>query len=108
MIELTRENCDAEVRQEKSLPVVVDFWGPKCPQCLELMPRYHEIERDFAGKVKFTSVDCSLNKRVAFSFRVMSLPTFLFWKDGVEVKRLSREDCTAESIRTEIENLIQG
>ena len=28
MIDLTKENCDAEVRQETSKPVVVDFWGP--------------------------------------------------------------------------------
>ena len=40
-------------------------------------------------------------------FRVMGLPTFLFWKDGVEVKRLSKEECTPESIRAEIENLIK-
>jgi len=39
-------------------------------------------------------------------FRVMGLPTFLFWKDGVEVKRLSKEECTPETIRAEIEKLI--
>ena len=109
MIALTKENCDAEVREEKSIPVVVDFWGPQCVPCMGLMPHYHEMEEDekFKGKVKFTSVDCSTNKRVAMGFRVMGLPTFLFWKVGVEVKRLSKEECTPESIRAEIENLIK-
>ena len=40
-------------------------------------------------------------------FRVMGLPTFLFWKDGVEVKRLSKDECTIEAIRAEIEKLAQ-
>jgi len=106
MIELTKENCDAEVREEKGRPVVVDFWGPQCVPCMGLMPHYHEMEHEFGDKVKFTSVDCSANKRVAMSFKVMGLPTFLFFKDGTEVKRLSKEECTPESIRAEIAKLI--
>ncbi len=106
MIELTKENCDAEVREEKELPVVVDFWGPQCVPCMGLMPHYMEMAKEFEGKAKFTKVDCSVNKRVAMGFRVMGLPTFLFWKDGAEVKRLSKEECTPESIRAEIEKLI--
>ena len=97
MIDLTKENCDAEVRQETSKPVVVDFWGPQCVPCMALKPKYHEMEHEFGDKVKFTAVDCSTNKRVAMGFRVMGLPTFLFWKNGVEVKRLSKEECTEES-----------
>lgn len=106
MIELTKENCDAEVREEKSLPVVVDFWGPQCAPCLALMPQYEEMSKQYDGKVKFTKVDCSTNKRVAMSFRVMGLPTFLFFKDGQETARLSKDECTAETIRTEIEKLL--
>ena len=106
MIELTKENCDAEVREEKALPVVVDFWGPQCVPCMGLMPHDTELAKEFEGKAKFTKVDCSVNKRVAMGFRVMGLPTFLFWKDGVEVKRLSKEECTPEAIRAEIVKLI--
>ena len=93
MIDLTKENCDAEVRQETSKPVVVDFWGPQCVPCMALKPKYHEMEHEFGDKVKFTAVDCSTNKRVAMG------------KNGVEVKRLSKEECTEESIRAAIEEL---
>ncbi|MDD4160422.1 MAG: thioredoxin domain-containing protein, partial [Synergistaceae bacterium] len=47
MIDLTKENCDAEVREEKTLPVVVDFWGPQCVPCMALKPLYHDMEKDF-------------------------------------------------------------
>ena len=106
MIELTKENCDAEVREETSRPVVVDFWGPTCAPCMALKPRYHEMEKEFGDKVKFTSVDCSANMKVTIKFKIMGLPTFLFWKDGAEVKRLTKDDCTEENIRAEITNLI--
>lgn len=105
MIELTKENYDAEVREEKALPVVIDFWGPQCGPCMALMPQYAKMAEEFDGKVKFTKVDCSTNKRVAMGFRVMGLPTFLFFREGAEVARLSKEECTAEAIRAEIEKL---
>ena len=41
-IDLTKENCDAEVK-ESALPVVVDFWGPSCGPCMALMPKFLEI-----------------------------------------------------------------
>ena len=107
MIHLTKENCNAEVKEELNIPVVVDFWSPTCPPCMALMPKYHDMEEEFSGKVKFTSVDCSSNKRVAMLFRVMALPTFLFWKEGKEVKRLTNNDCTQERIKREIENLMK-
>ncbi|HIT03708.1 MAG TPA: thioredoxin fold domain-containing protein [Candidatus Caccocola faecipullorum] len=105
MIDLTKENYEAEVKQETAKPVVVDFWGPQCVPCMALKPKYHDMEHEFGDKVKFTAVDCSTNKRVAMAFRVMGLPTFLFFKNGEEVKRLSKEECTEESIRATIEEL---
>ncbi|MDR3264520.1 MAG: thioredoxin [Synergistaceae bacterium] len=105
MIELTKENCDAEVK-ESALPVVVDFWGPACGPCMALMPRFTEIAGQYDGKVKFCKVDTSQNKRVAINFKVMSLPTILFWKGGAEVARLGGADATPENITAKVGELI--
>ena len=105
MIELTKENCDAEVK-ESDLPVVVDFWGPSCGPCMALMPNFMAIAEKYDGKAKFCKVDTSQNKRVAINFKVMGLPTILFWKGGAEVARLSNTDATAENITAKIEELI--
>lgn len=106
MIELTKENCDVEVK-ESSLPVVVDFWGPACGPCMALMPKYMEIAEQYDGKAKFCKVDTSQNKRVAINFKVMSLPTILFWKDGAEVARLGGTDATPENIVAKVEEIIK-
>ena len=104
-IDLTKENSDAEVK-ESALPVVVDFWGPSCGPCMALMPTFLEIADKYEGKVKFCKVDTSQNKRVAINFKVMSLPTILFWKGGVEVARLIGGNATKESITSKIEEML--
>jgi thioredoxin 1 len=106
MVELTKENFDAEVK-ESALPVLVDFWGPKCGPCMALLPNVHKMAEEYEGKVKFCSVDVSENRRVAIANKVMGLPTFLFWKGGAEVVRISGGDVTLEKIRENVEALLK-
>lgn len=105
MLELNKENCEAEVIAENTLPVVVDFWAPTCPDCMALLPSYEELAKQYEGKIKFATVDCSTKRSVAMKFRVMSMPTFLFYKEGKEVKRLGR-GVTAEEIKAAIDEII--
>ena len=106
MVELTKENFDVEVK-ESALPVLVDFWGPKCGPCMALLPNVHTMADEYEGKVKFCSVDVSENRRVAIANKVMGLPTFLFWKDGAEVTRISGGDVTLEKIKEKVEALLK-
>jgi thioredoxin 1 len=73
MVELTKENFDAEVK-ESALPVLVDFWGPKCGPCMALLPNVHKMAEEYEGKVKFCSVDVSENRRVAIAKRSWVFP----------------------------------
>lgn len=104
MIELTKDNFDAEVK-ESDMPVLVDFWGPQCGPCKALMPQVEELEKEFEGKVKFTKVNVSGNRRVAIANKVMGLPAILFWKDGEEVARLGGGEATAENIRARLDEI---
>ena len=104
-VDLTKENCDAEVKEASGL-VVMDFWGPACGPCMALMPKYLELAEKYKDKAKFCKVDTSTNKRVAINFKVMSLPTILFWKDGAEVGRLGGADATAENIEAKVNELV--
>lgn len=87
LTELTKDNFDQEVK-ESSLPVLVDFWGPKCVPCMGLMPVVEELAGKYAGKVKFCKVNTAENRRLAIQLRVMSLPTFQFYKNGEVVAEL--------------------
>ena len=107
IVEINKENLEAEFLKSE-LPAVLDFWGPKCGPCLALMPKYHELADNpkYNGKFKFCSVDTSKNRRVAINLRVMAQPTFLFFKDGKEVARISGDDTTIEAITAKVEELM--
>ncbi|WP_371363443.1 Thioredoxin [Sporomusa rhizae] len=88
LTELTKENFEQEVFQS-DLPVLVDFWGPKCVPCMGLMPLVEELAAKYAGKVKFCKVNTTENRRLAIQVKVMSLPTFQFYNKGELVAELN-------------------
>ncbi len=53
------------------------------------MPQVEALGTAYTGKVKLTKVEAPKNRRLCLDLKVMSLPTFLFYKNGREVGRLS-------------------
>ena len=70
---------------------MVDFWGPQCRPCLALMPTVEQLEKDYAGQLKVTKLNAEQNRMLCAKLRVLSLPTYLFYKSGTEVNRLTGE-----------------
>lgn len=96
-IELSRDNFESEVLQSKE-PVLVDFWGPQCKPCMVLMPVVEGLEREYKGRLKVAKVNAVENRMLCAKLRVMSLPTFLIYKDGVEIDRLLGEHITKNDL----------
>ena len=70
-------------------PVVVDVWADWCGPCKMLAPQFKAAAEDLEGKARFVKLDADRNKKLAKKYRVMSLPTLLFLKDGQLVDRVS-------------------
>ena len=81
--EMTDETFRAGVLKSK-LPVVVDFSAPWCGPCKLMVPVLKDLSKEFAGKVKFVSVDIDQATRTALRYNVNGLPTFLIFKGGKE------------------------
>ena len=92
-IDLNRDSYESEVLTAKEL-VLVDFWGPQCRPCLALMPVVEELERQYEGRLKVGKVNAVENRMLCAKLRVVGLPTFIIYKGGVEVKRLTGEHIT--------------
>lgn len=105
-IELTRDNYESEISNSKE-PVLVDFWGPQCRPCLALMPAVERIEREYAGKLRVAKVNAAGNRMLCASLRVLGLPTFVLYRNGVEAKRLVGEDITESEIIEAIKEVIR-
>ena len=39
--------------------VLVDFWGPRCQPCLQMMPTVEKLEQESAGAVKVVKVNAA-------------------------------------------------
>ena len=80
LVNLTEENYASETAAD--VPVVVDFYADWCQPCQAMMPLVHHFAEQFEGKIKFCKVNIQENRKLAISNQVMTIPTFLFIKDG--------------------------
>lgn len=99
-----KENYQEEV-VNSDLPVVVDFWGPQCAPCLALMPEVEELAQEYADKIKFCKLNAAENRRLCIELKVMALPTFLFYKGGEVVDKLTGDTVSKESILARLKSL---
>lgn len=96
-IELNKENYEREVLQSKGF-VLVDFWGPQCRPCMALMPVLEELEQQYKERLKIGKVNAAENRMLCAKLRVLGLPTFILYKDGKEIKRLTGEHVTKNDL----------
>ena len=77
-----------EVVASASEPVLVDFWAEWCTPCKMIAPILQEIAEEQDGKLKIVKLNVDDSPDVAMKYQVMSIPTPIVFKDGVEVNRL--------------------
>ncbi len=106
MLAITKENISTEV-YDSELPVLVDFWGPSCQPCLALMPSVEQLSNQYTSQIKFAKVNSAENRRLCIDLRVIGLPSFLIFKQGKEVARISGGAITREDIENMILQNIQ-
>ncbi len=98
VLHLTEGNFEKEVLQSE-VPVLVDFWATWCGPCKMMAPVVDEIAKEVGEKVKVGKVDIDQNTSLATKYGVMSIPTFIVFKQGKAVRSSvgvqSKEDIMA-------------
>ena len=62
--------------------VIVDFWATWCGPCRMLSPLLDEVEEEMADKIVVVKVNIDDADEIALRYRIMSIPTLLFFKGG--------------------------
>ena len=76
---------------DKAIPAapiaMVDFWAEWCGPCKMLAPLIDQLGEQYEGKALIGKINVDDEGELAQRFGVMSIPTVIFFKDGVEIDR---------------------
>ncbi len=82
---------DANFEQEvlkSDLPVLVDFYADWCGPCQMMGPVIDKLAEEYEGKFNIGKVNVDQNGTTAQAYKVMSIPTLLFFKNGEVVDKV--------------------
>lgn len=83
-VEVTDATFDQFVKDNPK--VVVDCWAAWCAPCRMLSPTIDELASEKTD-IKFAKLDVDNNRAVPMKYGIMSIPTLLYFKDGVLVDK---------------------
>ena len=85
--DVTDQSFETEVLRSPQ-PTLVDFWAVWCGPCRMVAPIVDEISKEYAGKLKVLKLNTDENPDVAGKYRIMGIPTLMFFKNGQTVDQV--------------------
>ncbi|RJO61942.1 hypothetical protein C4544_01455 [candidate division WS5 bacterium] len=94
---LTDDNFKAEVEDYEGV-VLVDFYLSTCPHCQNVAEDVTAVSDELVGKAKVGKMDARAESVTSDKYKIESVPTFIVFKNGKEVERISGEKSKQELI----------
>lgn len=67
---------------------ILDFWATWCGPCKFMEPVIEELEKEYHGKLEIEKINVDENQELAAKHGVMSIPTYIIEKEGIEQERI--------------------
>ena len=100
----TDENVQDIIASGK--PVVIDFWATWCGPCMAMAPIVDKLAEEYADRVVIGKYNVDEEGDLSTEYRIMSIPTILFFKDGKKTDIRLAGSQTEATLRARIEELL--
>ncbi|MFJ3756440.1 thioredoxin family protein [Streptomyces sp. NPDC090080] len=87
VVEVTDADFAAEVIGADR-PVLVEFTADWCPPCRQMAPVLTALAAQEGERLKVVQLDVDHNPETTNAYKVLSMPTFMVFRDGEPVKAM--------------------
>lgn len=84
IIQVVDSNFESEVIKSNKI-VLVDFGAPWCGPCRMIAPVVNEVAHEYESLIKVVKVNTDLSPSVAAEYGIRSIPTLMFFKNGIKL-----------------------
>ena len=86
-LQFTDENFEQEVLKSSQL-TIVDFYADWCGPCKMVAPVIEQLADEYKDTVKIGKLNVDNAPGIAAKYKVMTIPTIMFFKDGEPVHKI--------------------
>lgn len=101
---LNAENFVDKALKEGTLSLV-DFYSDSCVPCKRMSLVLAQLEEEFQGKIAIGKVNIAYETELVEKYEVTAVPTFLFFKNGEQIEKLTGVQKKADLEKIISENL---
>jgi thioredoxin len=81
-------SVDLQQKINSGEKVIVEFWAPWCGPCRMMKPIFEKVSSENTSEVQMYTMDIDLNKEVAMSLGIRSIPTIKTFNTGQVVETI--------------------
>jgi thioredoxin 1 len=75
-------SVDLQQKINNGEKVIVEFWAPWCGPCRMMKPIFEKVSNENTSEVQMYTMDIELNREVAMSLGIRSIPTIKMFNKG--------------------------
>ncbi|MBO5268692.1 MAG: thioredoxin [Muribaculaceae bacterium] len=87
-------------------PVIIDFWATWCGPCMGMAPLIDRLSEEYESRVEIGKYNIDEESDLTTEYRIMSIPTLLFFKNGKKTDIRLAGSQTEATLRAKIDELL--